>query len=59
MNGENEEEVYIELPEIFPLSEDKDMVCRFKKALYGLNKNIERSMQGWIITWKILDSLKV
>ena len=36
LNGELEEEVYIEQPKGFPLTKDKDMVCRLKKALYGL-----------------------
>ena len=38
LNGELEEEVYIKHPKDFPLSEDKDMVCRLKKDLYGLKK---------------------
>ena len=38
LNGELEEEVYIEQLEDFPLSEDKDMACRLKKILYGLKK---------------------
>jgi hypothetical protein len=36
MNGELEEEVYIEQPKGFQLSENKDYVCELKKALYGL-----------------------
>ena len=36
LNGELEEEVYIEKPEGFSLIEEKDMVCRLKKVLYGL-----------------------
>ena len=36
LNGELEEEVYIEQTDGFPLTHDKDMVCRLKKALYGL-----------------------
>ena len=36
MNGELEEEVYIEQPEGFPLTTKKDMVCKLKKDLYGL-----------------------
>ena len=35
LNGELEEEVYIEQPKGFPLIEEKDMVFRVKKALYG------------------------
>jgi hypothetical protein len=36
LNGELEEEVYIEKPEGFQLSENEYYVCRLKKALYGL-----------------------
>jgi hypothetical protein len=35
LNGELEEEVYIEQLEGFQLSENKDYVCKLKKALYG------------------------
>ena len=38
LNGELEEEVYIEQPEGFQLSENTDYVCKLKKALYGLKK---------------------
>ena len=38
LNGELEEEVYIEKPEGFILSEHGDYVCRLKKALYGLKQ---------------------
>ena len=34
LNGELEEEVYIEKLEGFPLTEEKNMVCRLKKVLY-------------------------
>ena len=36
LNGELEEEVYIEHPKGFPLLEDIDMLPRSKKSLYGL-----------------------
>jgi hypothetical protein len=36
LNGELEEEVYIEQPEGFQLSENADYVCKLKKALNGL-----------------------
>lgn len=38
LNGELEEEVYIEQPEGFSLTEDKDVVCKLKKELYGLKQ---------------------
>ena len=38
LNGKLEEEVYIEQPEGFLLSENRDYVCKIKKALYGLKK---------------------
>ena len=38
LNGELEEEVYIEQLEGFLLSEKEDYVCRLKKALYGLKQ---------------------
>ena len=38
LNGELEEEVYIEHPKGFPLTKEKDMVCRLNKYLYGLKK---------------------
>ena len=38
MNGELKEEVYIEQPEGFPLTDDKDIVRRLRKELYGLKQ---------------------
>jgi hypothetical protein len=38
LNGNLEEEVYIEQPKGFLLSENKDHVCKFKKSLYGINQ---------------------
>ena len=38
LNGELEEEVYIEQPKGFPLTCNKDMVCILKKELYGLKQ---------------------
>ncbi|KAH9322868.1 hypothetical protein KI387_017507 [Taxus chinensis] len=38
LNGNLEEEVYIEQPEGFLLSENEDYVCRLKKTLYGLKQ---------------------
>jgi hypothetical protein len=42
LNGELEEEVYMEQLEGFLLSEKEDYVCRLKKSLYGL-KNPSRA----------------
>jgi hypothetical protein len=36
LNGELEEEVYIEQPKGFQLSENTNYVCKLKKSLYGL-----------------------
>ena len=36
LNGELEEEVYVEQHEGFLLSENWNHVCKLKKALYGL-----------------------
>ena len=38
LNGELEEEVYIEQPEGFPLTTKEDMICKLKKALYELKQ---------------------
>jgi hypothetical protein len=38
LNGELEEEVYIEKPKGFQLSKNEDHVCRLKKVLYGFKQ---------------------
>jgi hypothetical protein len=38
INGEIEEEVYIEHPERFVIHDEKSHVCRLKNVLYGLKK---------------------
>jgi hypothetical protein len=39
LNGELEEEVYIEQPKGFKLLENANYVCKLKKALYGLKQD--------------------
>jgi hypothetical protein len=38
LNGEIEDEVYIEQPEGFVVQNERSHVCRLKKALYGLKQ---------------------
>jgi hypothetical protein len=38
LNGDLEEEVYMEQPEGFSLTDNPNYVCKLKKALYGLNQ---------------------
>jgi hypothetical protein len=38
LNGDLEEEVYMEQPEGFSLTDNPDYVCKMKKALYGLKQ---------------------
>jgi hypothetical protein len=39
LNGYLSEEVYMEQAEGFNLSDNPDLVCKLKKALYGLKKS--------------------
>jgi hypothetical protein len=48
LNGELEEEVYIEQPEGFQLSENEDYVCRLKEGTCMVSKkNPGIGTQGW------------
>jgi len=47
LNGELNEEVYIEQPNGFILRNDPKLVCRLKKALYGL-KQAPRAWYYWL-----------
>ena len=48
LNGELEEEVYIEQPKGIQLSENADYVCKLKKSLYGLKILLENGTLDWI-----------
>ena len=43
LNGDLEEEVYIEQPEGFILGNDAKLVCKLRKALYGL----KQALRAW------------
>ena len=43
LNGDLKEEVYMEQPEGFQLSDNPDFVCKLKKALYGL----KQALRAW------------
>jgi hypothetical protein len=43
LNGDLEEEVYMEQPEGFSLTDNPNYVCKMKKALYGL----KQAPQAW------------
>ena len=47
LNGELEEEVYMEKPEGFQLSEAENCVYRLKKALYGIKQD-PRDWYSWL-----------
>jgi hypothetical protein len=46
INGNLEEEVYIEKPKGFQLTNKGDYVCKLKKALYGIKQAPKHDMQG-------------
>ena len=63
LNGELEEEVYIEKPQGFLLSEHRDFVCRLKKALYGLKQaprawysRLDKYLQQQGFKWESVDN---
>jgi hypothetical protein len=53
LNGDIEEEVYIEKPEGFVIHDEKSHVCRLKKSLYGLKKTPRawyQKMDGFLMS---------
>jgi hypothetical protein len=58
LNGELEEEFYIEQPEGFILSENEDYVCRLKKNYIYSNKPPENGIQDWTSIYNNKDSGK-
>ena len=38
LNGDLEEEVYMKQPEGFSSSDGENLVCKFKKSIYGLKQ---------------------
>jgi len=48
LNGELEEEIYMEQPEGFVIHGQEDKVCKLDKSLYGLNKHLSSDMKSLI-----------
>jgi hypothetical protein len=46
LNGDLKEEVYMEQPEGFQLSDKPNFVCKMKKALYGLKQGPHARYHG-------------
>jgi hypothetical protein len=57
LNGEIEEEVYIEQPDGFVIHEQKSHVCRLKKAMYGLKHAWYEKMDGFLMSLCFSDSV--
>lgn len=50
LNGDLEEEVYIEQPKGFILGNDKNPICKLKKALYGLKSSSCMVLSSWHVS---------
>jgi hypothetical protein len=50
LNGEIEEEVYIEQPNGFVIHEKESYVCKLKKDLYGLKRHLVHGMRSFMDT---------
>jgi hypothetical protein len=52
LNGDIKEEVYMEQPEGFQLSDNPNLVCKLKKSLYGLKQLLVPGITDWINIFK-------
>ena len=48
LNGDLEEEIYMDQPEGFVESRQESKVCKLTKSLYGLNKHLSSGMKSLI-----------
>ena len=46
LNGELNEEIYMEQPVAFVANGQEGMVCKLLKSLYGLNKHLSNDMKS-------------
>lgn len=56
LNGEFQEEVNIEQPEDFLLSDNRNDVCKLNKVLYGLKQLQRHGTLGWKNIFRNRDS---
>jgi hypothetical protein len=54
LNGELDEEIYMDQPEGFIADGQENKVCRLIKSLYGLNKHLSNGMKSLIILLQLL-----
>jgi hypothetical protein len=48
LNGELEEEIYMDQPDGFVANDQENKVCKLLKSLYGLNKLLSNGMRNLI-----------
>jgi hypothetical protein len=59
LNGEVQQEVYIEQPEGFVIHGKESHVCKLKKALYGLKQALRPLMEELAVFFRVLGSPRV